>query len=79
MIDLIDKSDVSDMIRGGKIYKIFVTIGEQNKFWVVVKNGRFIRNPTEKNLERAKIKSYSLTNICPICREEWKRLIAEII
>lgn len=73
MIDLIDKNDMSDTIRGGKIYKIFVIIDEQNKFWIVVKNGRFIKNPTEKDLERAKIKSYSSTNICSICRNEWKK------
>lgn len=78
MIDLVDKNDTSDMIRGGKIYKTFVTIDEQNKFWVVMKNGRFIRNPTEKELERAKIKSYSSTNICPICIDEWKRGESEL-
>ncbi len=73
MIDLIDENDIYDMIRGGKIYNTFVMIDGQNKFWVVVKNGRFIRNPTEKDLERAKIKSYSSTNICPICMDKWKR------
>lgn len=72
-MDLVDKSDMSDIVRGGKIYKTFVTIDEQNKFWVVMKNGIFIRNPTKKDLERAKTKSYSPTNICPVCREEWKR------
>ena len=56
-----------------KSYKIFVTINEQNKFWIVYNNGKFIRNPTEEDLNYATERSYNQTNICSICREEWER------
>jgi len=52
-------------------YKIFVTIGENNSFWIVIYNGRFIRNPTEGDLKDAKLKEYNRINICPICIEEY--------
>ncbi len=51
-------------------YKIKVSIDENNSFWIVVDDGRFIRNPTQEDLKGAKITSYSKDNICPICREE---------
>ena len=51
-------------------YKVKVSIDEQNKFWIVVDKGRFIRNPTEEDMKDTKIKSYSPTNVCPRCREE---------
>lgn len=53
-------------------YKIFVTIDEQNKFWIVVNNGKFIRNPTEEDIKGTKVLYYNQTNICPICRKEYK-------
>ncbi len=51
-------------------YKIKVSIEENNSFWIVVDDGRFIRSPTQEDLKGAKITSYSEDNICPICREE---------
>jgi len=51
-------------------YKICAAIDENNPFWIVVDNGRFIRNPTKEDLKDAEFKVYSDDNICPICREE---------
>lgn len=51
-------------------YKICAAIDENNSFWIVVDNGRFIRNPTKEDLKDAEFKIYSDDNICPICREE---------
>ncbi len=51
-------------------YKIYVTIDENNSFWIVVDDGRFIRNPSQEDLKYTKIISYSKNNICPRCREE---------
>ena len=51
-------------------YRISVSIDEKNFFWIVVNNGKFIRNPTKEDLMETKIKSYNLTNICFRCREE---------
>lgn len=51
-------------------YKIYVMIDEQNQFWIVVDNGKFIRSPTTEDLNNAKHRSYNTTNICPICRDE---------
>ena len=52
-------------------YKIKVSIDEKNNsFWIVVDDGRFIRNPTQDDLKCAKITYYSKDNICPRCREE---------
>ena len=48
--------------------RIYVKIDDQ-KFWVVVDNGRLIRNPNKEDLIGTKLRSYSLTNICPECRE----------
>lgn len=51
-------------------YRISVSIDEKNFFWIVVDNGRFIRNPTKEDLMGTKLKSYNKTNICSRCREE---------
>lgn len=51
-------------------YKICTSIDGNNSFWIVVDNGRFIRNPTQEDLKYAEFKIYSDDNICPICREE---------
>lgn len=51
-------------------YKICAAIEENNSFWIVVDNGRFIRNPTKEDLKDAVFKIYSDDNICPRCREE---------
>lgn len=51
-------------------YKIFATIDENNSFWVVIDNGIFLRNPTEEDLRRAKVRYYNKTNICPWCRKD---------
>lgn len=51
-------------------YKVFVTIGEQNKFWVVINNGNIIRNPIEEDLKEAKIKYYNRTNTCNRCGKD---------
>lgn len=60
-------------------HRIFVTINEQNKFWVVVDRGRFIRYPTGDDLRGTIIKSYSPTNICSICRYEYEKYGIELI
>ena len=49
-------------------YKIKVSIDENNSFWTVVDDGRFIS--TQDDLKCAKITYYSKDNICPRCREE---------
>lgn len=54
-------------------YKISVSLDEENPFWIVVDNGRFIRNPTEEDLKCTRSITYNLTNICPRCREEWEK------
>lgn len=51
-------------------YKIHITIDDHNKFWIVIDNGKFIRNPTEDDLKGAKSIAYNSTNICPRCRED---------
>ncbi len=51
-------------------YRISVSIDEKNFFWIVVDNGKFIRNPIKEDLKGTKLKSYSKTNICSKCREE---------
>lgn len=51
-------------------YKICVSIDGNNSFWIVVDNGRFIRNPTKEDLKGAEFKIYSDDNICSVCREE---------
>lgn len=50
-------------------YRISVSIDEQNFFWILIDNGRFIRNPTKEDLNGTKIRSYNKTNICSRCRE----------
>lgn len=49
-------------------HKISVSFDEKSYFWIVVDNGKFIRNPTEDDLRDAKLKEYNKTNICEICR-----------
>lgn len=56
-------------------HRISVSFDEKSFFWVVIDNGKFIRNPTEKDLEGTKLRYYNRTNICPMCREEKSRLI----
>ena len=51
-------------------YRISVSIDEENFFWVVVDQERFIRNPTKEDLKETKLKYYSKTNMCHICREK---------
>ena len=51
-------------------YRIYVVVDEQNQFWIVVDNGRFIRNPTKEDLMGTKLRYYNPTNICPECRKE---------
>jgi hypothetical protein len=57
------------MARG--IHKISVSFDGINFFWVVVKYGKFIRNPTREDLKDAIVKYYNRTNICPTCRKEY--------
>ena len=65
-------------------YKIRVSFDEMNFFWIVVDNGRLIRNPTKEDLKDAKdyLKgksiSYNKTNICDKCREENKKYGREL-
>lgn len=49
-------------------YKISVSIDEKNFFWIVVDNGKLIKNPSEGDLKNAMLKSYNKTNICTKCR-----------
>ncbi len=49
-------------------YRISVSIDEKNFFWIVIDNGKFIRNP--ENIKGTKLISYNKTNICPICRKD---------
>lgn len=51
-------------------YRISISFDEKNFFYIVVDNGKFIRNPTKEDLMGTKLKYYSETNICPRCREE---------
>ncbi len=51
-------------------YRISVSFDKENFFWVVVDQGRFIRNPTKEDLIGTKLKSYNKTNICDRCREQ---------
>lgn len=60
-------------------YRISVSFDEKNFFWIVVYNGKIIRNPTEEDLEGTKLKIYNKTNICPRCREEKERDGKELI
>lgn len=69
-IKLVTDDEIGEKIRK---YRVFVKIDEHNKFWIVTHNGKLIRNHTEEDLKDAIVKSYNDTNICPICREEWKR------
>lgn len=60
-------------------HKIYVSFDEKNFFWIVVENGKIInRNPTDKDLIGIKVKSYSTTNICPMCRKEYERYGKEL-
>lgn len=58
--------------------KISVSFDEKNYFWIVVDNGRLIKNPTKEDLYGTKLKSYNKTNICPRCREESDRYGIEL-
>lgn len=51
-------------------HKIYVSFDEQNYFWVIVDNAKFIRHPTEDDLKGAIEKSYNHTNICQVCRKK---------
>lgn len=55
--------------------RIYVSFDEQNFFWVVYNryDRKLIMNPTKDDLKGTKLKKYNPTNICPICREEWRR------
>ena len=55
-------------------YKILVKLDDQNQFWIVANDKKFIRNPTEEDIKDAKPKSYSDTNICPECVKKNKRI-----
>lgn len=59
-------------------YKIFVIIDKKNKFWILIDNGKFIRNTTEEDLKGAKLKRYSITNTCDKCREEMEEGIRQL-
>lgn len=50
-------------------YRINVSFDGENYFWIVVDNGKFIRNPNKKDLMGTKLIYYNPTNVCPICRE----------
>lgn len=65
------KGDNEKMVKFNS--RIFVSIDENNSFWIVAKNGKIIKNPTKKDLQGTILRRYNDTNICPICREEWKR------
>jgi hypothetical protein len=49
-------------------------IDENNSFWIIVDDGRFIRNPTQEDLKGVKIIYYSKDNICPRCRDGMKNI-----
>lgn len=51
-------------------YKIYITIDEQDQFWIVYDNGMVIRNPKEEDLKNTTLKEYNPTNICSLCRKE---------
>lgn len=51
-------------------YKISVSLDGENFFWIVVDRESLIKNPTEEDLKDAIVKTYSKTNICPICIKE---------
>ena len=51
-------------------YRTSVSIDEEHFFWVVVDQGKFVRNPTKEDLIETKLRYYNPTNICPKCREE---------
>lgn len=51
-------------------YRMSVSIDEKNFFWIVIDNGKFIRNPTNEDIKKTKLISYNSTNICPICRKD---------
>jgi len=54
--------------------KIFVIMNEKNSFWIITENGKIIRkNPTKEEMKMARLVSYSDTNVCPICRQEYER------
>lgn len=59
-------------------YRLSVSFDEKNFFWIVVDNGRLIRNPTEEELIGTNVISYNLTNICHLCREESERDFIEL-
>jgi len=52
-------------------YRILVSIDEKNFFWIVVDNGKLIKNPTKDDLKGTKLKSYNSTNICPACKKDY--------
>lgn len=54
-------------------YRELVSFDEKNFFDIVIDNGRLIMNPTRDDLKGASPRYYNLTNVCPVCRKEWKR------
>lgn len=55
-------------------HRISVSIDGKNFFWIVVDNGKFIRNPTKEDRMGTKLKCYNKTNICSICRKELEHI-----
>lgn len=55
-------------------YKVYVTIDENNSFWIITENSKIIsRNPIKEELDKvSRTVGYNKTNICPRCREENK-------
>lgn len=54
-------------------YRISISIDGENFFWIVVNNGKLIKNPIKEDLYGTKLVSYSKMNICPRCIEEKER------
>lgn len=48
--------------------KVYVSLDENNFFWIVSEHGNLDKNPKDEDLY-ATLKEYNDTNICPICRK----------
>lgn len=60
-------------------YRIKVSFDGENFFWIVIDNGKLIKDPTKEDLKETKLKFYNKTNICDKCREELKIEYKELI
>jgi len=60
------------MSKYNKRCKVYVTIDENNSFWIIAESGKIVcRNPTKEELDKVpRIVRYNDSNICPRCREE---------